>query len=228
MKLLQKRRLRVHLEGIVNKVPQEKDIEVGLLIGVNCARALEPQEVISCKNGGPFAFSSHSAWCVIGPSTKTKKKGAISCNRIVVQDAVLGNCAFHHFGVSSHIKDVSARQMLMTVNNTEFCERKGLESTGIGTTHIEEFSDENRRFLQMMDKNSRKFGTDYELPLLLKDTEVTFPSNRFLVEKRLQHLKRRFMKNPDFFNDYKELLEELICKGYARMSNKEAPFGRTW
>ena len=115
----------------------------------------------------------------------------------------------------------------MTVNNTEFCERKGLESTGIGTTHIEEFSDENR-FLQMMDKNSRKFGTDYELPLLLKDTEVTFPSNRFLVEKRLQHLKRRFMKNPDFFNDYKELLEELICKGYARMSNKEAPFGRTW
>ena len=33
--------------------------------------------------------------------------------------------------------------MLMTMHNTEFCERKGLVSIRIGTTHVEEFSDED-------------------------------------------------------------------------------------
>lgn len=46
-----------NLKGIINKVPQKKkDIEIGLLIGANCARALEPQEMIPSKNGRLFAF----------------------------------------------------------------------------------------------------------------------------------------------------------------------------
>ena len=32
--------------------------EIGLLIGANSAKALEPQEVIPSKDGGPFAFRS--------------------------------------------------------------------------------------------------------------------------------------------------------------------------
>ena len=73
-----------YLKGIVDKVPQEKVIEVGLLIGANCARVLEPKEVIPSKNGGPFTFHSQLGWCVARPLTEAKKKGAISCNIIVV------------------------------------------------------------------------------------------------------------------------------------------------
>lgn len=101
-------------------MPQEKDIEVRLLIGANYIRALELQEVIPSTNGGPFAFSSQLGWCVVGPLAKAKRKGAISCNRIVVQDTVLGNYALHYFGVSSQFKNVSTNQMLMTMYNTEF------------------------------------------------------------------------------------------------------------
>ena len=79
----------------------------------------------------------------------------------------------------------------------------------------------------MMDKNSRKAGT-HELPWPLKDKQVTFPNNRFMTEKRLQHFQTRFIKNPDFSNDYKGFIEELIRRGYAEMSNKEAPVGRAW
>ena len=56
----------------------------------------------------------------------------------------------------------------------------------------------------MMDKNSRNVGSHYELPLELKETQVAFPNNRFWAEKRLQHLQKKFMKNPDFFNDYED------------------------
>ena len=35
-----------HLEELVDKVPRKSDIKIGLLIGANCAKPLEPQEVI--------------------------------------------------------------------------------------------------------------------------------------------------------------------------------------
>ena len=41
-----------HLKKIANKVPKASNIEIGLLIGANCAKALEPQQVIPSKDGG--------------------------------------------------------------------------------------------------------------------------------------------------------------------------------
>ena len=40
--------------------------EVSLLIGANCVRALEPREVISSQNGGPYAFKTLLGWCIAG------------------------------------------------------------------------------------------------------------------------------------------------------------------
>ena len=47
-----------HLKKIANKVSKASDIEIGLLIGLNCAKTLEPQEVIPSKDGGPFGYKS--------------------------------------------------------------------------------------------------------------------------------------------------------------------------
>ena len=44
----------------------------------------------------------------------------------------------------------------------------------------------------------------------------------------LLSLKKLFLKDPDFFPDNKGFVEELIDKGYASKSNKEAQEGRTW
>ena len=98
---------------------------------------------------------------------------------------------------------------------------------GIGKTDIDEISFEDREFLKM-NENSRKVGKHYELPLPLKNPVTKLPNNRYLAEKRLLILKKRFLKDPDFFSDYKGFVEELIDKGYANKSNKEAPEGKTW
>ena len=45
-----------YLKVIAEKLPHAADIEIGLLIGADCAKALEPQEVKPSKNGGLFAF----------------------------------------------------------------------------------------------------------------------------------------------------------------------------
>ena len=42
---------------------------------------------------------------------------------------------------------------------------------------IEEISFEDRKFLKMMDENSKKFGNHYQLPLPLKNKSMIFPDN---------------------------------------------------
>ena len=82
------------------------------------------------------------------------------------------------------------------------------------------------KFLEMMDENTKKLDRHYQLALPLKNCKK-FPNNRYLAEKRLQYLKVRFIKNPKFFIDYKGFMDDLIKKGYAEKSTKEAPGGRT-
>ena len=57
---------------------------------------------------------------------------------------------------------------------------------------------------------------------------MIFPDNQHLAERRLHCLKKRFLRNPKFFADYRKFIEVLVVKGYARKSTKEATEGRTW
>ena len=210
---------------LVGKVPRKFDIEIGLLIGVNCAKALELQEVIPIKDGGSFAFRSPLGWFVVGPFTKGTKKST-ACNQVIVKKAVSRNIAFHYFGIPDEIKGVSAKQMLKLMYSTELIEKR-LESFGIGSANFEELSYEDKSFLEMMDENTKKMGKQYQLPLPLKNHK-NFPNNRHLAEKRLQYLKERFIKNLKFLMDYKGFVDDLIKKCYVEKSTKEAPEGRTW
>ena len=51
----------------------------------------------------------------------------------------------HYFGIPDEIKDVSAKQMLKLIRNTEFSETR-LEGVGIGSANFEEFSLKIRSF----------------------------------------------------------------------------------
>ena len=157
------------------------------------------------------------------------KKSSIFCNRIEVQDVTSEKMALHHFGITNEVQDVSAKRMLQRMYNQEFNESKVAFMEGICKTDIGEIPFEDRGFLKMMNKNSRKVRKHYELPLPLKNTAIVkLPNNKYLAEKRLLSLKKRFLKNPDFFSDYKGFVEEMIDKGYASKSNKEAQEDRTW
>ena len=54
-----------YLEGIAKEISSNTDISVGLLIGVNCAKALEPKELISSRENGPYC-SQDNLWLVCG------------------------------------------------------------------------------------------------------------------------------------------------------------------
>ena len=67
-----------HLKVIAEKLPYASDTEIGSLIGADRTKALEPQNVIPSKNGGPFAFTL--GWCAVGPLAKLSTENSISCH----------------------------------------------------------------------------------------------------------------------------------------------------
>ena len=44
----------------------------------------------------------------------------------------------------------------------------------------------------------------------------------------MQQLKKRFQKDPEFFNSYTKQIEELILKGYAKQSSSNSIKEKTW
>ena len=50
---------------ISSEITQTDDVEVGLLIGGNCMKALEPLKVITSNNGGSYAYQTFLGWCIV-------------------------------------------------------------------------------------------------------------------------------------------------------------------
>ena len=54
-----------YLDKIADETTQIENISVGILIGRNCSKALEPREVIPSKNAGSYVFWTLLGWCIV-------------------------------------------------------------------------------------------------------------------------------------------------------------------
>ena len=87
---------------------------------------------------------------------------------------------------------------------------------------------EKRKFLNILETDTKKDGAHYEVPLPLRNTGIQLPDNRNQAVKRMHHLKRRFIKNPQFFEEYKRQMEELVSKCYAKKTVVKLDNGKLW
>ena len=117
--------------------------------------------------------------------------------------------------------------MWQRIYELDFVEPKML-SNNVMTDKFEEISYEDKRFLRIMNEQTIKVGNHYQTPLPLRNPAMMLPSNRRVVEKREQHLKRRFEKDPKYFQRYKSFMNEIISKGYAKQSDYASQNGRVW
>ena len=70
-----------YLDHITNQFRQEDNLLVGLLSEANCAKALEPLELLQNRNEAPYAFKARPGWCIVG-SLNQKNMNIVYCNRI--------------------------------------------------------------------------------------------------------------------------------------------------
>ena len=60
------------------------DIKVGLLIGLNCPKALRPRETVYGEESDQYAVLPLLRWYVNGPLRTLQQTGKITCNRICI------------------------------------------------------------------------------------------------------------------------------------------------
>ena len=77
-------------------------------------------------------------------------------------------------------------------------------------------SKEDRRFLAIVKEGITQLENGhYELPLPLKNPNVVLPNNRESAFRRLLQLKRRFLADGRYRDDYVAFMETMIEKGFA-------------
>ena len=187
--------------------------EVALLIGPNCVRGLEPKEVISGQNWGPYVFKTLLGWCIGGPMINQTKAGKFGCNRIMLAstDTVKPGC--HYFTVPIKVRETSIEKMLKKIYEHDFVEPESQYSFNNKINfNYDNLSKNDRRFLELMEREAVKINGHYQLPLPLKDKELVLPYNRLAAMKRMQTLKKRFERDEPFYSQYKCFMDEVIVR----------------
>nr|XP_006811381.1 PREDICTED: uncharacterized protein LOC102802724 [Saccoglossus kowalevskii] len=171
-------------------------IEAGidLLIGNNVPKAFEPWEVVNSQGDGPFAVRTVLGWAVNGFLTgagETKDEMFITAkvNRIQAKP--------------------SFDSQLVEFFNHEFSERVIDDKP--------EDSVEDKKFMKMMETECHLVKGHYQLPLPFRDRNHVVPNNRPAIEQRLKHLKRRFVKDPEYQEEYTQFMDGILDKGYAEL-----------
>ena len=212
-----------HLESIVHEIPEfNKDYPIGLLIGGDCPRAIEPHKCVPSVENGPFAFLTKLGWCVSGPMNENPSvEESLKCNRLVVEDISTGRRRDDKFIVQDEIKDTSIGGALKQMYQTEFVEN---------LKENKALSVEDKKFLDIMEKGAEKEGIHHKLPLPFRNEPVNLPNNKVMAEKRTQPLKRKFQKDPLYQEHYTKFMNDLLKKGAATevTAEKLAEDGPAW
>ena len=72
---------------------------------------------------------------------------------------------------------------------------------------------EDQKFMEIVDRGTSKINDHYVVPLPFCDPNLMLPNNKKHAIQRLMGLKRRFMKDNKFFQDYLSFMGNLLRSG---------------
>ena len=200
-----------HLERIARDLPpQLPGAKIGLLIGSNCPKALEPMDVLASEDGGPFAIKTFAGWAIVGPLYMSDEEHRmVDCNRVVAKEVGSGRNLDHHFAMENKVREIVTPQELNKMLELDFSERT--DDNG------QEYSQEDKTFLKIVNHGVRRTDDNhYEIPLPFRRDDPCFPENREQVLQRARWLKRKLIRSDTFYKDYVSFMNGIIAKGFAR------------
>ncbi|XP_045215794.2 uncharacterized protein LOC123566038 [Mercenaria mercenaria] len=207
-----------HLKCIADCLLPLQDCEIGLLIGYNCPKALTPRDVIASSEEGPFAQRTDLGWGIIDVTD--------SCNVVddqvdvvglshriltcVVPETVTTQFEDHkvksvRFSLKAKVKEVFDPSKILKVMESVFVER----------TEMHPISREDKRFLDIMNKQIQVVDQRYEMPLPFRNSKPSLPDNRLMAEHRFSSLKKRLIHDSQYKSHYFTFMNNLIAKGNA-------------
>ena len=171
---------------------------VGILIGGNVPKAMEPWDVVHSVDDGPYAVETVLGWCINGPLRQVSE----------VDDSA-------HLVTVNRIEVLSSLdQQLQRFFNQDFSERHVF-------TDDKALSVEDSQFLEMVERQTSLKDGHYEICLPLRNDSVPLPNNRSLAVQRLKGLEKRFTASDTFKRKYTEFVEDLFVRGYSSQVPEE-------
>ena len=202
----------------------KEDIDVGLLIGANCIRAIKPREIIP-GDDDPYAKKTALGWGIVGRVTSNNSEvdSDICVNRIVTREVFpaerLTQC---NFVLRTQIKEVLNPVQINRMFELNFNEKE----EGRALSH------DDRLFMQKVNEGiCQRPDGHYEIPLPLRDENVRFSNNKDLALSRLNKLKRRLQNDGKYSKDYTSFMKGLLENNHAeRVPQEELHLdnGRVW
>lgn len=201
-----------HLASVADQLmPYREDVEVGILIGTNCTRAIKPQEIIPGNDDDPYAKRTALGWGIIGIVNRNKFKeddGECFCHRIVSLEVEPSlerkRC---HFAFKTQVKEIINPSQVTRMFEQDFHDARKNQRA---------LSHDDRKFIQKAKEGIHRRGDGhYELPLPLRDETIQLPNNRELALSRLRKLRARLRNDETYRRDYEVFMREVIEKGYA-------------
>lgn len=178
-----------HLQGV--RIPSI-NADVGLLIGTNVVKALEPQEVIRSVKDGPYAVRTALGWTVNGP----------------LRENIRGRTNHGYPQIKMNRISVARLEELWTQQfKCDFPENAQGEQL--------EMSKEDQLFIDRVSKSTKLVNGHYSIGLPLKNKDVNMPNNRAVAEQRALNMKKKLQRNQMFKEDYVRFMNDMINKGYA-------------
>lgn len=167
--------------------------DVGLLIGNNVHKALEPWHVINSRGNGPYAVKTILGWTVNGPLRAHTSADS-------------ENCKYSQATVN-RISVENVEQLLLQQYNQDFPERLCDDKV--------EMSQEDQQFMSHMKDSTYHANGHYIIGLPKKKAVVTMPNNHSVAVQRALALKRKFKRNAVFHQEYCDFMKDMIKRGYA-------------
>ncbi|KAK3737845.1 hypothetical protein QZH41_004783 [Actinostola sp. cb2023] len=203
-----------HLKGIAgNIMPYRADLEVGMLIGTNCPKAIKPREILPGSDNDPYGIRTDLGWGIVGrvcrSPPKEEDEHSTCAHRTVITEQVAPDKdetlpQGTRFAIESRFKEVFSPTQVLEMFEMDFHEKTETK----GTLSL---SVEDRKFIDIVKKGIHKREDGhYEMPLPLRSQNVELPNNRGQAFRRLLHLKARFKRDTRYYKDYNGFMEKVI------------------
>ena len=140
------------LNTFATKIPNYQ-VGIGLLINVNCVKALQPLPFILSINRGSYFYETALGWCAVGPIETSKSgKTSLQCSLMSVQQEPNYE---YFFGAQVKFKDAGIGTMLLKLYELEFKEENSVIIPKV-SEKVEELSAEAKKFLKLKDAESKR------------------------------------------------------------------------
>ncbi|XP_043198408.1 uncharacterized protein LOC122368497 [Amphibalanus amphitrite] len=187
-----------HLREVAESLPPYyPEASIGLLIGLNCSKAIKPQDIVTGDDNAPWAVRTAMGWGVVGLARGNRTCCFASCD-----GAASRQC---HFTLRTRAREIGPSHLI-----------EMLETGFQDQPQEKKISQQDKRFVDLMETQMHATEDGHmEAPLPLKDPEVVLPDNKKLAMQRLQGLKKRFERDPGFQAEYNTFMTEMLETGVA-------------